>query len=83
MIIPMSAIHMTIEIAETILFLFQMAILSNVHGRVDLGRLSYYRNARTSEEQSTAKKLQSQSWQMPRKKDIRGPSVAAWTHQAC
>ena len=32
----MSAIHMAIEIAKTILFLFQMAILSNVHGRLEL-----------------------------------------------
>ena len=67
MSIPMSVIHMTNEIAETILFLFQMAILSIVHGYLDLGELSCYKNARTSEEQSTAKKLQSQSRPIPRK----------------
>ena len=67
MSIPMSVIHMTNEIAETILFLFQMAILSIVHGYLDLGELSRYKNARTSEEQSTAKKLQSQSRPIPRK----------------
>ena len=64
----MSVIHMAIENAETILFLFQMAILSKVHGRVNMGGLSYYQNARTSEEQSRAKKLRSQSRQMSRKK---------------
>ena len=46
----MFAIHMAIEIAETILFLFQMAILSKIHERLDLGGSSYYRNALTSEE---------------------------------
>jgi hypothetical protein len=75
--IPMSAIHMAIEIAETILFMFQMAILSSVHGRVNFGGLSYYRNARTTEEQSIAKKLQSQSRQMPRK-NIKVSGIATW-----
>ena len=75
----MSAIHMAIENAETILFLFQMAILSKVHGRVDMGGLSYYQNARTSEEQSRAKKLRSQSRQMSRKK-VSG--VATCAHEA-
>jgi hypothetical protein len=52
----MFAIHMAIEIAETILFLFQMAILSKVHERPDLGgfivlsKRTYIRRTINSEE---------------------------------
>jgi hypothetical protein len=67
----MFAIHMAIEIAETILFLFQMAILSNIHERIDLGGSSYYRNSLTSEEQLTVKNLQSQRRKISRKKIYR------------